>query len=266
MAEEKWLVDGPKVIDVEGIRRLKVSLVRGQVNIVGHDEPGARIEVHSVRGKPIKVSVDGDQLIVDHPQLSWDNFLDVFTSFRGSATVDVSIMVPRATALNFGVVSAGGLISGLRKDAKISTVSGDLIVDDIEGDVELNSVSGEIAVRDHLGRITSHTVSGDLTASGDIRKLTADSVSGSVFLDLAGTPDQVRINTVSGTVTARLEKDVAVQYTIATVGGRIQLDNSQVTATRGNFTGQFGELDKHWLEFRANSVGGDISVLHAVSA
>jgi hypothetical protein len=46
MAQEKWLVDGPKVIDLENIDRLKVSLVGGHVDIVGHDEPGVRVEVH----------------------------------------------------------------------------------------------------------------------------------------------------------------------------------------------------------------------------
>ena len=48
MAQEKWLVDGPKVIDIDGINKLKVGLIGGQVNIVGHDEPGVRIEVNSV--------------------------------------------------------------------------------------------------------------------------------------------------------------------------------------------------------------------------
>ncbi len=53
MAQEKWLVDGPKTIDVENIRRLKVGLISGQVDIVGHDEPGARVEVHSVSGRDL---------------------------------------------------------------------------------------------------------------------------------------------------------------------------------------------------------------------
>src|SRR5450830_1205543 len=149
MAAEKWLVDGEKVIDVDLVRNLKVTLIGGQVDIVGHDEPGARVEVHSVRGKALKVSIDGDTLEIDHPQLSWDNFIDVFASFKGSASADVSIMVPRDVALKFGVVSASALISGLADDARISTVTGDVVVDNHHGDLELNAVSGEIAVRNH---------------------------------------------------------------------------------------------------------------------
>jgi hypothetical protein len=79
MAQEKWLINGPKVIDLDLVRTLKVSLVGGQIDIVAHDEPGARVEVHSVSGKDLKVSIDGDTLEIDHPQLAWDNFLDVFS-------------------------------------------------------------------------------------------------------------------------------------------------------------------------------------------
>ncbi|HEY0258492.1 MAG TPA: DUF4097 family beta strand repeat-containing protein [Lacisediminihabitans sp.] len=266
MAQEKWLVDGEKVIDVEMIRSLKVTLIGGQVDIVGHDEPGARVEVHSVRGKALKVSVDGGTLEIDHPQLSWDNFIDVFASFRGGSSADVSIMVPRDVALKFGVVTATALISGLTGDARISTVSGDITVDEHRGDLELNAVSGEIAVRGQHGKISAHTVSGDITASGEIERFTSEGVSGRVFLDIVGTPDEVRVSTVSGSVTARLEPELPTQYRINTVSGRLQLDDQAVTGVRGSYTGKFGTLDKNWLAFKANTVSGNVSVLHTVRA
>jgi len=266
MAQEKWLVDDEKVIDLENIHSLKVSMIGGSVNIVGHDEPGTRVEVHSVRGKSLRIAVDGDRLEVDHPQLSWDNFIEVFSSFTGRASADVSIMVPRDIALKFGVVSANALISGLSTNATISTVNGDLVVDALSGTVQLNAVSGEIAVRDHRGAITAKTISGDITASGAIERFAGDSVSGDVFLDIVGTPDVVRVNTVSGDVTLRLAAGLAAQYTISTVGGKIQLDDSEIRGVKGNYTGRYGQLDQYWLEFRANTVSGNISVLHAVSA
>jgi DUF4097 and DUF4098 domain-containing protein YvlB len=264
--EGKWLLDGPKTIDAEGIRRLKVSLIRGQVDIIGHDEPGTRVEVHTVSGRDLKVSIVGDTLEIDHPQLRWDNWIETFRSFRGNASADVSIVVPRDVALRLGVVSAHALVSGLREDASISTVSGDVTIDGMTGDLQLNSVSGELAVRNHDGRITAHTVSGDVTASGEIRSFGCDGVSGEIMLDLAGTPDEVKINTVSGAITARLEADVPTSYSINTVSGRLQLDDSQITGVRGRFTGKFGTLDKRWLDFRANTVSGNISVLHAARA
>ena len=62
MTQEKWLVapGQTKIIDVELVRALKVSLIGGKVDIIGSDEPGARIEVHSVSGLDLKISIVDD--------------------------------------------------------------------------------------------------------------------------------------------------------------------------------------------------------------
>lgn len=266
MAVETWLIDDAKTIDFDRVRRLKVGLIGGKVDIMGHDEPGARIEVHSVSKKPLKVSIDGDTLEVDHPQLRWDNFIDVFKSFNNNAQADISIMVPRDVALKFGAVSASGLISGLTEDAKISTVSGEVVIDNVYGDLELNSVSGEINVRNHYGNISSTTVSGDVTASGEIMKFNSNSVSGNVFLDVTGTPDVVTTKSVSGDITVRLEPEVPSQYKVNTVSGRLQLDDTSITGVRGQYVGKHGDLHGRWLELSASSVSGDVNVIRAVSA
>jgi len=266
MAQEKWLIEDAKTIDIGLVRNLKVSLIAGKVDIIGHDEPTARVEVHSVSGKALRVSIDGDTLEVDHPQMSWDNFIDVFKSFVGTAKADVSIMVPRDIALKFGVISATALISGLTEDASISTVSGEVVVDNVYGDLQLNSVSGELAVRNHYGAISAKTISGDITATGEIMKFSGNTVSGDVFLDVAGTPDEITVSTVSGGITTRLVPGVAAQYRINTVSGRLQLDDSEISGVRGSYTGKYGELDKTWLDFKANTVSGNVSVLHSVSA
>jgi hypothetical protein len=266
MAQEKWLVDGAKVIDIGLIRSLKLSMVAGQVDIVGHDEPDTRIEVHSVVGKDLLVSIVGDRLEIDHPQLRWDNFVDVFSSFRGNARADISIMVPRDITLKFGVVGASALISGLSGEASISTVTGDVVADGLTGELTLNSVSGEISVRDHTGSIAAHSVNGDITATGAITRFTSEAVSGNLFLDLEGQPREVRANSVTGGITVRLAPDVATEYRINSATGKIHLDGAEVSTVRGGYVGKFGVLDESWLEFKANTVSGGVSVLHAVSA
>ncbi|TPW77593.1 DUF4097 family beta strand repeat-containing protein [Schumannella soli] len=262
MAQEKWLVDGPKTIDIERVRSLKVGLIGGQVDVVAHDEPGARVEVHSVDGRPLKITIDGDRLEIDHPQLGWDNFLDVFRSFHERDRADVSVAVPRDIALKLGVVNATALVSGVRSDASLSTVNGDLVVDGVEGDTTINSVNGEVSVRDHHGRVNAKTVNGDLTVSGELAGFTADSVGADVYVDAAGIPDQLRVNTVSGSVAARLDAGAPAQYTINTVSGRIQLDDAEITGVRGRYQGRFGELERHWVDVKVNTVSGAIDVLH----
>ena len=164
MQEQKWIVEGDKTIELGAIRRLKIGLIGGQVDVIGHDDPTTRIEVHSVRGRSLKNTAVDDTLEIDHAQLAWDNFIDVFKSFTGTAKADVSIMVPRDIALKFGVISATALISGLTEDASISTVSGEVVVDNVYGDLQLNSVSGELAVRSHYGAIAAKTISGWVTS------------------------------------------------------------------------------------------------------
>lgn len=261
---EKWLITPgqTKVIDVELVRHLKVGMIAGKVDVIGHDEQGARVEVHSVTGKDLKVTMDGDTLEIDHPQLRWDNFVDVFASFRGTAKADVSIMVPRDVAMKLGVVSANALVSGLRNDAKLSTVSGAIVVDNVIGNLELNGVNGEMSVGNHMGNITAHTVSGEITASGLIRRFSVDGVTSDIFLDIDGTPDEVTTNTVSGNLTVRLGADVATSYRLNTVSGTLQLDDRTIKGTLGKgYEASTGSLDGSWLELRANSVSGNISVV-----
>lgn len=265
MARQKWLVDSPRTIDVHEVRTLKVGLVAGQLDIVAHDEPGARVEVHSVDGKALKISIEGDVLEVDHPQLNWENFIDVFRYFRGHAHAHVSILVPRKVALKLGVVSASAAISGMRNGGTISTVSGEVVINRCAGPLELNAVSGEISVRDHDGDMNVHTVGGDIAVTGEITTFTADTVAGNVTLDFSGIPDVVRVHTVSGNTSMRLAAGVPAEYRINTVTGRILLDSSEITGVVGGYTGKYGELDDNWVEFRANTVSGDVSVMHATA-
>jgi hypothetical protein len=263
MAQEKWLVEEPKVIDTGIVRRLRVGLAGGQVDVVAHDEPTARVEVHSVSGKPMKIELDGDTLTIDHPQIRWDDPIGFLKSFRGKAHADVSVLVPRDAIVTLGVVSAGALLSGTNRGAALNTVSGDVVVDDVAGDVTVNAVSGTTTIRELDGALTVHTVSGDVVATGAIPRFSADGVNADVVLDLHGTPDQARVNTVSGSVSVRLEDGVPYRCTVSTASGKLQFDDSEIRGVRGSYVKQGGELSGQWLDLKVNSVSGDIAVLHA---
>ena len=262
MAQETWIVTEPTVIDLELVRALTVGLIGGQVDIVAHDEPGARVEVHSVEGRDLKIALKGDTLVVDHPQVKWETFFDNFRLFSGKAKADVSILVPRTAAVSMSVVSAEGLIGGVHHDVSVNTVNGDVVLDAIVGAVTLHAVSAEVSVRSHAGDLTVQTVSGDVTVSGAVGRLTCDGVSADVVADLTGTPDRVINSTVSGDLTVRLDSGVPAQYSINTLGGRLQLDDSQISGIKGRYTGRYGQLAGSFTEVRANSVSGDISVVH----
>ena len=64
--------------------KLKIGLVGGQVDVIAHDEPTIRIEVHNVTLKDLRIELTSDLLEIDHAQLRWDNFLEVFRNFTTS--------------------------------------------------------------------------------------------------------------------------------------------------------------------------------------
>ncbi|GAB3274548.1 DUF4097 family beta strand repeat-containing protein [Microbacterium lacusdiani] len=265
MTLEKWIVHPgeTRVIDVEGIRRLKVGLVGGQVDIIGHDEPGTRVEVHGVTVKDLRIEVTGDELEIDHPQLRWDNFLEVFRNFGpGGPRAEISIAVPRSVALTLGVVSAGALVAGLAAEARVNTVSGDVLVDGLTGDLSANAVSGDVQARGLTGAFTANTVSGDVTVAGEIRRASVDSVSGATMIDAQGPIGAASVNTVSGSATLRLDEGLPADYVVRSASGRIVIDGV-VRSSGGpsNVTASAGELSGSFVDVRVNTVSGDITVL-----
>jgi hypothetical protein len=273
MTLEKWIIHPgeTRVIDIETVRKLKVGLVGGQIDVIGHDEPGARIEVHGVTIKDLRIEVTGDVVEIDHPQLRWDNFLEVFRNFgAGGPKAEISVAVPREVALNLGVVSASALVSGIRTDARLNTVSGDIIVDGHRGDLTVNAVSGDVQIRGLVGGLSANSVSGDVAATGTLRKATIDTVSGALLVDSAGETHQVGLNTVSGNSTVRLDDGLPANYVVRSVSGRVQIDgivrSGTGTGPLTNFTGSVGELSGSFVDVRANSVSGDITVLRRAGA
>ena len=262
---EKWLIapGEERVIDIASATRLKVGLVGGQVDIIAHDEPGIRIEVHGVTIKDLRVESDGTQVEIDHPQLGWDNFLEVFRNFgAGGPRAEVSVAVPRDIALNLGVVSAGALVSGIRNDVRLNTVSGDIIADAITGDLSVNSVSGDVQVRGLVGSVSANSVSGDVAVTGNLRKATIDTVSGATLVDAAGDLGSVNLNTVSGASTIRLDATLPANYLLRTMSGKMLVDGvERSTSGPGTYAGQVGELAGSFVDVRANSVSGGITVL-----
>lgn len=262
---EKWLIapGEERVIDIENVSRLKIGLVGGQVDVIAHDEPGIRIEVHGVTIKDLRIESTDGEVEIDHPQLRWDNFLEVFRNFgSGGPKAEISVAVPRAIALNLGVVSAGALISGLRNDARLSTVSGDLIVDTLIGDLTITSVSGDVQVRGLTGSFNANSVSGDVAVTGTVHRATVDNVSGSTLIDAAGDVNTININTMAGGTTVRLDESLAANYAIRSISGRMLIDGIERSSSGpSNYTGSAGELAGRFVDLRVKSVSGGVTVL-----
>lgn len=265
MALETWIISPgeSRVIDIAVVRSLKAALLGGQIDIIGHDAPETRVEVQSVTNRQLKVTMNGDHLEIDHPQLRWDNLTDLFGSFgRNTPTATISVLVPRTVAVILTTVTADALVTGIASDARLSTVNGELQTDGLVGSLVLHSVSGELSAQNHDGTVSADTVSGDITVSGALRRVKTDSVSGDVFADIDGRPERIRVNSVSGSLTARLDDGLGAAYTVNTVSGTLQLDGQVVKGTRGRGYRQTSPgADGLSVEITANTVSGNVSVV-----
>ena len=262
MPEESWIVSGPQVIEVDEVRSLRVQLVAGRVDVVTHHEPGARVEVHDVDGRPLEVSLSNGELRVGYQftLTGWEGFLEKFRNFRDKDRADVSIAVPRDLPTKVGTVSAEGLVAGIRAAASVSTVSGSVVVDGTRGRLKANSVSGEVVVRDHTGDLSLNTVSGEFAASGALTRVQANSVSGEVALDVTSGSTSIEATTVSGDVTVRLPDGEAVNVTANAVSGRLVVDGEDHS---GNMPGRKVVLRTNGARSHvsASTVSGNVTLL-----
>ena len=274
MAQE-WQIDGPKVLDIgdehETVRKLKLGLVAGRVDIVTHDDsPTARLEVHEVEGKPLLVRWDGSTLRISHVKEKDGNLWDSLTSLtqdKGRRSARISLSVPATTEINTSTVSASALINGVRATVKANTVSGVITLDEITGDVDANTVSGDIECHDLKGDFKGNSVSGALTVQasrlGQIKLIT---VSGDITLDLTDGRAQIQSNSVSGDVTVRIPRGSGYDVAARTASGHIVIDGRSIQGDGPlQRSGTLSDGDKA-LVIKANSVSGNVVVLRANDA
>lgn len=267
MDAESWVVTGPQIIEVEDVSSLRVALVAGRVDVVGRDEPGARIEVHRVDGRPLEVSLDGGELRVGYSFTlgGWEGFVDRFRTVTTTKdAADVHIAIHRDVAAKVGTVTADGLVADLVRGASVSTVSGSLVTDSTHGLLGANAVSGDLAVRNHTGDLRVNSVSGAVTASGAFAQVSATTVSGAVTLD-AERAAGISVQTVSGDVTVRVPEGLGVAVEGRSVSGRTVVDGEERRGegpVKGSVDVMTGDGS---CRLRVKTVSGHLTVLRSAS-
>lgn len=266
MDGDSWVVAGPQIIEVDDVRAVRVALVGGRVDVVGRDEPGARIEVHGVDGRPLEVSlVDGELRVGYTFTLSgWDNFLEKVRNLPSRDRADVHIAVHRDVAARLGTVEAEGLLADIVADAQVATVSGSLVTDGTHGAMRVNTVSGDVVVRNHTGDLKANAVSGSVTASGAFAQVSVTTVSGAVALDGVSAAG-IHVQTVSGDTTVRVPEGLGLAVAARSVSGRVVVDG-QTRRGEGALTGSVDVLTGDGAcRLKVSSVSGHLTVLRSPS-
>ncbi|MEV0488629.1 DUF4097 family beta strand repeat-containing protein [Streptomyces atratus] len=266
MPVSTWAIAEPRKLTFDDpVTALSVRIVNGTVNVVGTEEPTARLEVSAIEGPPLSVTQKDGILTVAYEDLPWHGFLKWFDRKGRHRSAVVSLAVPAGAAVELGTVGAGALVSGIRGRTDVRGITGDTTLVGLAGTVRADTVSGNVEAQSVTGELRFKSVSGDLTVvEGAGAVVRAESVSGNMVLDLdpTGKPTDIRLTTVSGEVAIRLPHptDATVEANTASgavsngfedlrVGG--QWGAKRITGTLGAGTGTL----------RATTVSGSIALL-----
>ncbi|WP_328902349.1 MULTISPECIES: hypothetical protein [unclassified Streptomyces] len=266
MPVSTWAVAEPRKLTFEEpVTALKVRVVNGTVNVVGTDEPTARLEVSAIEGPPLVVTQEDGVLTVAYEDLAWQNLLKWFDRKEWRRTAVVSLAVPAGASVEVGVVGAGAFVSGVRGRTEVRGVTGDTTLVKLSGPVGAETVSGSVEAQSVTGDLRFKSVSGELTVvEGAGASVKAESVSGAMVLDLdpTGKPTDIRLTTVSGEIAIRLPHPADTRVEANTASGSVsngfedlrvggQWGAKKITGTLGPGTGTL----------RATTVSGSIALL-----
>ncbi|MFD7531517.1 DUF4097 domain-containing protein [Streptomyces sp. NPDC059849] len=266
MPASTWAIAEPQKLTFDApVTSLNVRIVGGAVNVVGTEEPTARLEVSGIEGPPLIVTLEDGTLTVAYEDLPWQGFLKWFDRKGWHRSAVVSLAVPTGSAVEVGVVGAGAVVSGIRGRTDVRGVTGDTTLVGLAGPVLADTVSGSVEAQSVTGELRFHSVSGDLTVvEGAGASVRAESVSGNMVLDLdpTGKPTDIRLTTVSGEVAIRLPHPADATVEANTASGSVsngfedlrvsgQWGAKKITGTLGAGTGKL----------RATTVSGSIALL-----
>lgn len=266
MPVSTWTVAEPlKLAFAEQVTALKVRIVNGTVNVVGSDEPEARLEVSAIDGPPLIVTLEDGVLTVTYEDLAWKSFLKWLDRNGRSRSAAVTLAVPASASVEVGVVGAGAFVSGIRGRTDVRGVTGDTTLVGLSGEVRGETVSGGLEAQSVTGDLRFTSVSGDLTVmEGAGTSVRAESVSGDMVLDLdaSGAPTDIRLTTVSGAIAIRLPHPADARVEANTASGAVsnafedlrvggQWGAKKITGTLGAGTGKL----------KATTVSGSIALL-----
>jgi hypothetical protein len=264
-AGSSWEISDHDTLDFDGVDALDVRLVNGTVNVVGTDDPTARVEIDVKHGPPLIVTFKEGRLVVTYDDLPWKGFLKWLDRKGRRREAVVTARVPVGVTLGVGVVAASAVVSGIRGRTTVQGVSGDTTLAGLTGEVRADTVSGAVEAQGLAGPLRFNSVSGCLTVlsatGGAIR---GDSVSGDMIIDVDTwtTRPEVKLNTVSGEVALRLPARTSARVEAVTAGGAVSSAFDELKVEQwggaGRVTGMLGSGEGTLC---AHTVSGAVALL-----
>ncbi len=194
--------------------------------------------------------------------------------------VNYTLMLPRSLAVRLQNASGDVNVSDLHSSVWVKTASGNVRIAGVTGNVDVSTASGDLQLHSlsrcpqvlaktesgevHAEEVEaddyqSETVSGTNQFVGAAKRLSLRTVSGEIALSLSpgASPEETHAETVSGSVSAVLSKELKGTLDLSTVSG--DFDLSAFLSE-----GQNNE-DRHALRLPINGGGGAAVILRTTS-
>jgi hypothetical protein len=206
--------------------QIKIGNISGDIVVTGYD--GNAILVSAT-----KEGRDSDKIDVE--DLSSGNRIEVRVRYpkhcNCNASINFKVQVPRSISYDF---------------EGISSVSGRVEMQGVTGSIHANSVSGEVRVKDVSGSVNANSVSGSVEV--EIQKLSGN--------------DDMKFNSVSGSVNVRLPGDIDADVEMSTMSGSLKTDfplevQKEKYGPRNSARGRLGDGSRR---LRMNSVSGSLTL------
>jgi hypothetical protein len=198
---------------------VEISNVAGTVDVQGWDK--SEVAVTGTIGKDVeRIDVTGDDnrtsiRVVLPSGLNWGS--------RTDSEAHLVVHVPAGSSVSTSLVSADLKVSGVRGDAKLQTVSGN-VSGDVGGDVRASVVSGDIKLTANAAKmIEVKAISGNIVLTGGNAEAEVTTVSGDATVTL-GTVSRARFKAISGTLKATLALGPDAQFDSETVSGDVRVE------------------------------------------
>ena len=207
--------------------RVEVSSIRGSVKIVNSE--GATAEVRIIRTArtradleyhKIEVQQTGNSLVVrgvQEPEGRRERNIQV--------NHQVILTLPRRIELSVNSISGSLTAREVDGAVRVNSISGSVNIGNISGKLQVNSVSGSVEVGNMGDEARVSSVSGNVGLGQVNGSLNVSSVSGSVKTTLVSLNSEgIRINSVSGSVEIAFKSDVNAEFSAQGVSGQVYLD------------------------------------------
>lgn len=275
---ESWTVEDRLDTDLEGVSKVVVQIVGGDVTVTPGEpqrseaEPPNRAHLEVVResGAEVVVELRDGTLYVSQPDSTLapiDRFFRYLSEGRRHKAT-VNITAPRTCEVDVATVSAPIVVSGFDGGTRVKTVSGDATLANLGSDVDVKMVSGDAELKNITGDLKLKAVSGDLTVvDGSCRVVDAKTVSGDILLDLDLDPTGVYdASTVSGDVSLRTTSDPHLSIDVKTVSGAFISDFGGPSETRSGARTVRQTIGDGGARLWVKTVSGNLRILRGRAA